>query len=63
MTFLEHFLNENVSRLIACLGFGVSTVVKASRAALLATCFLAGFLLGLFFDPEDVGNMLLQNVY
>jgi hypothetical protein len=24
--------------------------------------FHAGFLLGLFFDPEDVGDMLLLNV-
>jgi hypothetical protein len=24
--------------------------------------FRAGFLLGLFFDPEDVGDMFLRNV-
>jgi hypothetical protein len=30
--------------------------------ALLATCFHAGFLLVLFFDPEDGGGMFLQNV-
>jgi hypothetical protein len=29
---------------------------------LLSTCFHAGFLLGLFFDPEDRGNMFLRNV-
>jgi hypothetical protein len=28
----------------------------------LATCFHAGFLLGLFFDPEDGGDMFLRNV-
>jgi hypothetical protein len=28
----------------------------------LATCFHAGFLLGLFFDPEDGGNIFLLNV-
>jgi hypothetical protein len=27
-----------------------------------ATCFHTGFLLGLFFDPEDRGDMFLQNV-
>jgi hypothetical protein len=30
--------------------------------ALLATCFHASFLLGLFFDPEDGGDMFLRNV-
>jgi hypothetical protein len=30
--------------------------------ALLATCFHAGFLLGLFFNLEDGGDMFLQNV-
>jgi hypothetical protein len=30
--------------------------------ALLATCFHADFLLGLFFNPEDGGNMYLRNV-
>jgi hypothetical protein len=29
---------------------------------LLSTCFYAGFLLVLFFDPEDGGDMFLQNV-
>jgi hypothetical protein len=32
------------------------------RLHLLATCFHAGFLLILFFDPEDGGDMLLRNV-
>jgi hypothetical protein len=31
-------------------------------AALLATCFQAGFLLDLFYDPQDGHNMFLQNV-
>jgi hypothetical protein len=30
--------------------------------ALLATCFHAGFLLGLFFDLEDGGNIFLRNL-
>jgi hypothetical protein len=29
------------------------------KMALLATCFHAGFLLGIFLDPEDGGNMFL----
>jgi hypothetical protein len=32
-----------------------------NRIALRATCFHAGFLLGLFFDPEDGCDMLLRN--
>jgi hypothetical protein len=32
------------------------------RACLLATCFHAGFLLGLFFDSEDGGDMFLRNI-
>jgi hypothetical protein len=30
--------------------------------ALLATCLHAGFLLSLFFDLEDLGDMFLRNV-
>jgi hypothetical protein len=29
---------------------------------LFSTCFHTGFLLALFFDPEDAGNMFLRNV-
>jgi hypothetical protein len=32
------------------------------KTALLATCFHAGSLLGLFFYPEDGGDMFLRNV-
>jgi hypothetical protein len=35
--------------------------VKAGDS-LLATCVHAGFLLGLFFDPEDGSDMFLRNV-
>jgi hypothetical protein len=31
--------------------------------ALLAVCFDDGVLLGLFFNPEDGGDMIPQNVY
>jgi hypothetical protein len=30
--------------------------------ALLAACFHTGFLLGLFFNPEDGGDVFLQNI-
>jgi hypothetical protein len=30
--------------------------------ALLATCFHAGFFLGVFFNPEDGGDMFLRIV-
>jgi hypothetical protein len=33
-----------------------------NQRALLATCFHAGFLSGLFFNPEDGGDMFLRNV-
>jgi hypothetical protein len=36
--------------------------VDETDSALLATCFHAGFLLALFFDPEDGGDMFLRNV-
>jgi hypothetical protein len=32
------------------------------QAALLSTCFHAGFLLGLFFDPEDGDDMLSETL-
>jgi hypothetical protein len=34
----------------------------ASICVMLATYFHAGFLLGLFFDPEDGGDMFLRNI-
>jgi hypothetical protein len=35
---------------------------EASVRALLAIYFHAGFLLGLFFDPEDGSDIFLRNV-
>jgi hypothetical protein len=42
--------------------FGGTYGLHLQSRALLATFFHAGFLLGLFFDPEDGGDMFLRNV-
>jgi hypothetical protein len=36
--------------------------MPSKKPAELATCFRAGFLLGLFFNPEDGDDMFLRNV-
>jgi hypothetical protein len=36
--------------------------VNRQSQALLSTCFTLGFLLDLFFDPEDGGDMFLRNI-
>jgi hypothetical protein len=45
-----------------CSPLKVYRCFRGTLQAELATCFHAGFLLGLFFDPEDGGNMFLRNV-
>jgi hypothetical protein len=43
-------------------GFKNKSSKKPVSKLLATTCFYAGFLLGLFFDPEDGCDVLLQNV-
>jgi hypothetical protein len=43
-------------------GATLSVVGYKNSLSLLATCFYTGFLLGLFFDPENEGDLLLRNV-
>jgi hypothetical protein len=40
----------------------LESIVAHPRWALLATCFHPGFLLGLFIDPEDGGDIFLRDV-
>jgi hypothetical protein len=42
-------------------GRRISRARNQRESFLLTTCFNAGFLLGLFFYPEDGGNMFLSN--
>jgi hypothetical protein len=37
-------------------------IMQRNPLALFATCFQAGYLLGLFFESEDGGDMFLRNV-
>jgi hypothetical protein len=41
---------------------GSKSKLSVKLVTLLATCFHAGFLCSLFFDPEGGGNTFLQNV-
>jgi hypothetical protein len=61
MDLIVAFLNVYESHL-ANEGFGVLTAVVMKRSISgIATCFHAGFLLGLLFDPEDGCDMFLRN--
>jgi hypothetical protein len=39
----------------------VNIIINVGFEVPIDTCFHAGFLLGLFFDPEDIGDMFLRN--
>jgi hypothetical protein len=42
--------------------FFINIVNVGGFENLLATCFHAGFLLCLFFGPDDIGDMFLRNI-
>jgi hypothetical protein len=43
-------------------GLAIRPYPKPRKSALLATCFYSGFLLGLFFEPEDGCVMFIRNI-
>jgi hypothetical protein len=40
----------------------IASIFRVEKIIMLATFFHAGFLLGLFVDPEDGGDMFLRKV-
>jgi hypothetical protein len=52
--FIDYFLGSEVLTAVVMKGYNA---VYSS-----VTCFHAGFLLGLFFDPEDGGDTFLRNI-
>jgi hypothetical protein len=69
-TVLSFHFHKLLDKLTHYVGFEVSTAVvmkstifwDITPCSLLATCFQAGFLLGIFLDPEDGGDMFFRNV-
>jgi hypothetical protein len=61
---VESFSSEFSVFLKSTIFWDITALIVNRRfgGALLATCFHAGIFLGLFFNPEDGGDMLLLNV-
>jgi hypothetical protein len=66
MTILRSSLKvpdaSRYSNMVAYVKFEILTAFRSNMSALLAICFHAGFLLGVFFDREDEGDMFFLNV-
>jgi hypothetical protein len=54
--------SKEIVRLFVTLRSTIFQDITPCSRTLIVTCFHVGFFLGLFFDPEEGGDMFLRNV-